>query len=147
MRGSENICFVGVHIFKVAVRFPWSASISRRYLCSVTIGALASGILLFSERTGVWRKCNVKFFCEVRNSAGQWVLLLPGKTKSFVFPGKRRTDEINGSLTGLFQANRSDDIKPGSGIEKNKSTFRVNMYINTKIYSSTNYIESFKINT
>ena len=36
-------------------------------------------------------------------------------------------------------------IKPGSGIEKNKSTFRVNMYINTKIYSSTNYIESFKI--
>ncbi|HCD94569.1 MAG TPA: hypothetical protein DEQ93_15225 [Odoribacter splanchnicus] len=70
---------------------------------------------------------------------------MPGKTKSFVFPGKRRTDEINGSLTGLFQANRSDDIKPGSGIEKNKSTFRVNMYINTKIYSSTNYIESFKI--
>ena len=72
MRGSENICFVGVHIFKVAVRFPWSASISRRYLCSVTIGALASGILLFSERPGVWRKCNVKFFCEVRSSAGQW---------------------------------------------------------------------------
>ena len=73
------------------------------------------------------------------------VLLLLGKTKDFVFPSKRRTDEINGSLTGLFQANRSDDIKPGIGIEKNKSTFRVNMYINTKIYSSTNYIESFKI--
>jgi hypothetical protein len=71
---------------------------------------------------------------------------LPGKTKDFVFPSKRRTDEISRSLTGPFQANRSDDIKPGSGIErKNKSTFRVNMYINTKIYSSTNYIESFKI--
>ena len=104
MRGSENICFVGVHIFKVAVRFPWSASISRRYLCSVTIGALASGILLFSERPGVWRKCNVKFFCEVRSSAGQWKKKptdrqkRPGhrtrtSTKCQVFPAKPEKDQ------------------------------------------------------
>ena len=38
---------------------------------------------------------------------------------------------VKESLSGPVQANRSDDIKPGSGIEKNKSTFRVNMYINT----------------
>ena len=41
-----------------------------------------------------------------------------GKTKDFVFPSRRRTDEINGSLTGQFQANRSDGIKPGIGIER-----------------------------
>ena len=104
MRGSENICFVGVHIFKVAVRFPWSASSNRRYLCSVTIGALASGILLFSERPGVWRKCNVKFFCEVRSSAGQWKKKptdrqrRPGhrtrtSTKCQVFPAKPEKDQ------------------------------------------------------
>ena len=55
----------------------------------------------------------------MRSSAGQRVLRIgERKTKSFVFPSKRRTDEINGSLTGQFQANRSDGIKPGIGIER-----------------------------
>ena len=39
---------------------------------------------------------------------------------------------VKESLTGPFQANRSDGTKPGIGIErKNKPTFSVNMYINT----------------
>ena len=39
---------------------------------------------------------------------------------------------VKESLNGPFQANRSDGIKPGIGIErKNKPTFRINMYINT----------------
>ena len=37
---------------------------------------------------------------------------------------------VKESLTGPFQANRSDGTKPGIGIErKNKPTFSVNMYI------------------
>jgi len=53
------------------------------------------------------------------------------KTKDFVFPSRRRTDEINESLNGPVQANRSDGTKPGIGIErKNIPTFvSVNMYI------------------
>ena len=82
----------------------------------------------FSERPigGVWRKRNVKFFCTVRSSAGQWVLLLLRKTKDFVFLSRRRTDEINESLNGPVQANRSDGTKPGIGIErKNKPTINM----------------------
>ena len=41
---------------------------------------------------------------------------------------------VKESLSGPFQANRSDGIKPGIGIErKNKPTFRGNMYIYIKI--------------
>ena len=42
---------------------------------------------------------------------------------------------VKESLNGPFQANRSDGIKPGIGIErKNKPTFiSVNMYITVKI--------------
>ena len=44
---------------------------------------------------------------------------------------------VKESLTGPFQANRSDGIKPGIGIErKNKPTFiSVNMYITALFYS------------
>ena len=51
---------------------------------------------------------------------GEDCLLLLGKTKSFVFPSRRRTDEINESLNGPFQANRSDGIKSEIGIERKK---------------------------
>ena len=51
---------------------------------------------------------------------------------------------VKESLTGPFQANRSDGIKPGIGIErKNKPTFiSVNMYITTKFISSNEYSPS-----
>ena len=43
---------------------------------------------------------------------------------------------VKETLTGPFQANRSDGTKPGIGIErKNKPTFRGNMCINIKIYT------------
>ena len=43
---------------------------------------------------------------------------------------------VKESLSGPFQANRSDGTKPGIGIErKNKPTFRGNMCINIKIYT------------
>ena len=51
---------------------------------------------------------------------------------------------VKESLSGPFQANRSDGIKTGSGIErKNKPTFiSVNMYITTKFISSNEYSPS-----
>nr|WP_306448832.1 hypothetical protein [Odoribacter splanchnicus] len=37
--------------------------------------------------------------------------------EAIVFPGRRRTDKINENLTGSFQANRSDGINPGIGMQ------------------------------
>ena len=59
------------------------------------------------------------------------VLILLGKTKSFVFPSKRRTDEINGNLSGPIRLERSDGIKPGIGIEKNY-TYRLNRLVSLR---------------
>jgi hypothetical protein len=68
----------------------------------------------------------------VRSSAGQRVLRIgERKTKSFVFPSKRRTDEINGNLSGPIRLERSDGIKPGIGIEKNY-TYRLNRLVSLR---------------
>ncbi len=52
------------------------------------------------------------------------------KTKSFVFPSRRRTDEINESLNGPVQATGSSATKSGIGIErKNKTYFYKSKYV------------------
>ena len=81
-----------------------------------TIGALASVVLLFlNERPVVSDERSEEF---------------------------RRS--VKGNLSGPVQANRSEDIKSGIGIErKNKPTFiSVNMYITTKFISSNEYSPS-----
>ena len=78
---------------------------------------------------------NIELFCRYLSVSGVRVR----------GPG-RFCRSVKESLNGPVQANRSDDTKSGIGTErKNIPGFRINMYINTKIYSSTNYIESFKI--
>ena len=104
VRVQKNSCLTEVYTFQVIVRFLCSDNVSRRCSCSGTIGALSSVVLLFLNARPV---------------------VSDERSEEF-----RRS--VKESLNGPVQANRSDGIKPGIGIErKNKPTFSVNMYINT----------------
>ena len=92
VRVQKNSCLIEVYTFQVIVRFLCSDNVSRRCSCSGTIGALSGVVLLFLNARPVVsdERCE-----EFRRS-------------------------VKESLTGPFQANRSDGIKPGIGIERKK---------------------------
>ena len=107
VRVQKNSCLIEIYTFQVTVRFLCSDNVSRRCSCLETIGALSSVVLLFLNARPV-----VAERSEFRRS-------------------------VKESLTGPFQANRSDGTKPGIGIErKNKPTFSVNMYIKSGYFKS-----------
>ena len=98
VRVQKNSCLIEVYTFQVTVRFLCSDNVSRRCSCSGTIGALASVVLLFLNARPV---------------------VSDERSEEF-----RRS--VKESLSGPFQANRSDGIKPGIGIErKNKPTYNL----------------------
>ena len=69
---------------------------------------------------------NIELFCRYLSVSGVRVR----------GPGRFRRS-VKESLNGPVQANRSDGIKPGIGIErKNKPTFSVNMYIKSGYFKS-----------
>ena len=82
--------FAEIYGFQVRFSLPGSDNVSRRCSCSGTIGALASVILLFLNARPV-----VSERSEFRRS-------------------------VKENLTGPVQANRSDGIKTGIGIERKK---------------------------
>ena len=90
--GQKNSCLIEVYTFQVTVRFLCSDNVSRRCSCSGTIGALASVVLLFLNARPV---------------------VSDERSEEF-----RRS--VKESLNGPVQANRSDGIKPGIGIERKK---------------------------
>ena len=93
VRVQKNSCLIEVYTFQVIVRFLCSDNVSRRCSCLETIGALSGVVLLFLNARPV---------------------VSDERSEEF-----RRS--VKESLTGPFQANRSDGIKPGIGIErKNK---------------------------
>ena len=95
VRVQKNSCLIEIYTFQVTVRFLCSDNVSRRCSCSGTIGALSGVVLLFLNARPV---------------------VSDERSEEF-----RRS--VKESLTGPFQANRSDGTKPGIGIErKNKPT-------------------------
>ena len=107
VRVQKNSCLIEIYTFQVTVRFLCRDNVSRRCSCSGTIGALAGVVLLFLNARPV-----VSERSEFRRS-------------------------VKESLNGPVQANRSEDIKSGIGIErKNKPTFSVNMYIKSGYFKS-----------
>ena len=85
--------FVEIYGFQVRFSLPGSDNGSRRCSCSGTIGAPASVVLLFLNARPV---------------------VSDERSEEF-----RRS--VKESLNGPFQANRSDGIKPGIGIERKKN--------------------------
>ena len=94
VRVQKNSCLIEDYTFQVTVRFLCSDNVSRRCSCSGTIGALSSVVLLFLNARPV---------------------VSDERSEEF-----RRS--VKESLTGPFQANRSDGTKPGIGIERKNYT-------------------------
>ena len=118
----KNKVFIYMFILKCRIIL---VLVRLRCSCWGTIGALASVVLLFlNARPVVSDEL-------ARSSNGQWVLRISErKAKSFVFPSRRRTDEINESLNGPVQATGSSATKSGIGIErKNKTYFYKSQYV------------------
>ena len=90
VRVQKNSCLIEIYTFQVTVRFLCRDNVSRRCSCSGTIGALASVVLLFLNARPV---------------------VSDERSEEF-----RRS--VKESLSGPFQANRSDGIKPEIGIER-----------------------------
>ena len=102
VRVQKNSCLIEIYTFQVTVRFLCSDNVSRRCSCSGTIGALASVVLLFLNARPV---------------------VSDERSEEF-----RRS--VKESLNGPVQANRSDGIKPGIGIErKNIPTYNLALII------------------
>ena len=108
VRVQKNSCLIEIYTFQVTVRFLCSDNVSRRCSCSGTIGAGTRVRLGFPNGRAV---------------------VFDERSEEF-----RRS--VKGNLSGPVQANRSEDIKSGIGIErKNNSTFiNVNMYITGIIF-------------
>ena len=102
VRVQKNSCLIEIYTFQVTVRFLCSDNVSRRCSCSGTIGAGTRVRLGFPNvRPMVFGECREEF---------------------------RRS--VKESLSGPFQANRSDGTKPGIGIErKNKPTYNLALII------------------